>query len=90
MARITGARASDYDDKRQTILDGAAERFAALGYERASMRVIAEAAGISKALLYHYYADKEALLFDVLSSHLTPLCAAVEAAAPATNSTRRG
>ncbi len=81
MARITGARASDYDGKRQLILDRAAERFAALGYERAAMRVIAEAAGISKALLYHYYRDKEALLFDVLSSHLTALLAAVEVAA---------
>lgn len=81
MARITGARATDYEDKRLLILDRAAERFASLGYERASMRVIAEAAGVSKALLYHYYHDKEALLFDVLSSHLTALLAAVEAAA---------
>jgi TetR/AcrR family transcriptional regulator len=73
-------RASDYDDKRRAILDRSAELFAAHGYDRASMSMIAEACGVSKALLYHYYRDKEALLFDVIRFHLEELLEAVEAA----------
>ena len=34
---------------------------------------IAAACGVSKALLYHYYEDKEALLFDVIRVHLQEL-----------------
>ena len=73
-------RASDYDDKRRAILDRSAELFAAHGYDRASMSMIAEACGVSKGLLYHYYTDKEALLFDVIRFHLEELLEAAEAA----------
>ena len=73
-------RASDYDDKRRAILDRSAELFAAHGYDRASMSMIAEACGVSKGLLYHYYTDKEALLFDIIRFHLEELLEAVEAA----------
>lgn len=73
-------RASDYDDKRRSILDRSAALFAAHGYDRASMNMIAEACGVSKALLYHYYRDKEELLFDVIRFHLEELLEAVEAA----------
>lgn len=45
--------------------------------------MIAEACGASKALLYHYYPDKEAVLFDILFSHLEQLIACVEAAVEA-------
>ncbi len=72
-------RASDYDDKRRMILDRSAELFAAHSYDRASMSMIAEACGVSKALLYHYYRDKEELLFDVIRFHLEELLEAVEA-----------
>ena len=73
-------RASDYDDKRRAILDRSAELFAAHGFDRASVNMIAEACGVSKALLYHYYRDKDELLFDVIRHHLDELIAAVEAA----------
>ncbi|HEX2944137.1 MAG TPA: TetR family transcriptional regulator, partial [Rhodopila sp.] len=45
--------------------------------------MIAEACGISKALLYHYYPDKEALLFDILHAHLQQLVLRVETVAAA-------
>lgn len=38
----------------------------------------ARACGVSKALLYHYYGSKEALLFDILHEHLGALAAAVD------------
>jgi TetR/AcrR family transcriptional regulator len=74
------SRANDYDEKRQAILDRSAELFSAHGYDRASMNKIAEACGVSKANLYHYYKDKEGLLFDVIRFHLKELLEVVEAA----------
>jgi len=74
------SRATDYDDKRRAILDRSAELFAEHGYDRASMSKIAEACGVSKANLYHYYRDKEELLFDVIRFHLEELLEVVEAA----------
>jgi TetR/AcrR family transcriptional regulator len=74
------SRANDYDNKRQAILDRSAELFSAHGYDRASMNKIAEACGVSKANLYHYYKDKEGLLFDVIRFHLGELLEVVEAA----------
>jgi TetR/AcrR family transcriptional regulator len=73
-------RARDYDDKRDAILHRAAIVFARDGYDRASMAGLAAECGVSKALLYHYYTSKEALLFGILSNHLQTLVDAVEAA----------
>ncbi|MCP1830450.1 AcrR family transcriptional regulator [Bradyrhizobium sp. USDA 4532] len=74
------SRAKDYDDKRLSMLHRSAELFAASGYVGTSMNTIADACGVSKALLYHYYPDKEAILLDILSSHLAKLVAAVRKA----------
>lgn len=74
-------RAQDYDAKRLAILHRSAELFAQYGYSGASITMIADACGVSKALLYHYYPDKEAVLFDILSNHLEELIDETEAAA---------
>ena len=66
-------RASDHDDKRQVILERAAALFAAHGYDRASLSMLARACGMSKALLYYYYNDKSHLLFDIILGHLQHL-----------------
>lgn len=71
-------RAKDYDDKRDAILHGAASIFARDGYDRASMAQLAGEMSMSKALLYHYYASKEALLYDIIATHLQELVEAVE------------
>jgi TetR/AcrR family transcriptional regulator len=73
-------RANNYDDKRRAILDRSAELFSEYGYDRASMSRIATACGVSKANLYHYYKDKDELLFDVIRFHLESLLQVVEAA----------
>lgn len=73
-------RARDYDEKRLSLLHQAAAVFARDGYDRASMAGLAAECGVSKALFYHYYASKEALLFDIISTHLEELVEAVEAA----------
>src|ERR1700754_1439770 len=74
------SRAKDYDDKRLIILHRSARLFAESGYVGTSMNAVAEACRVSKALLYHYYPDKEAILFDILSAHIEKLVAAVEKA----------
>jgi TetR/AcrR family transcriptional regulator len=77
-------RARDYDDKRAAMLHKAALAFARDGYDRASMAGLAAELGVSKALLYHYHASKEALLFDIIRNHLEALVDAVDAADDAT------
>jgi AcrR family transcriptional regulator len=47
--------------KRRQILDGARKVFMDLGFDGASMGVIARAAGVSKGTLYVYFADKNRL-----------------------------
>lgn len=73
-------RAKDHDDKRVAIMETAARIFANDGYDRTSMAQLATECGVSKALIYHYYASKEALLFDIIDTHLTELIDAVEEA----------
>jgi TetR/AcrR family transcriptional regulator len=74
-------RAADYEGKRQQMLEKAASLFASAGYEATSMQEIADAAGVSKALVYHYYRAKADLLFDMIEGHLKALAATVSNAA---------
>jgi AcrR family transcriptional regulator len=73
-------RANDYDKKRQGILSRSAALFAEHGYTGTSITMIAEACGVSKALMYHYYSSKDAVLFDLLEDHLRNLVTVVETA----------
>lgn len=65
--------AKDHDAKRTALRKGAARYFARHGYDRASMTGTARECGVSKALIYHYYDSKEALLHDILNAHLSDL-----------------
>lgn len=73
-------RAVDFEEKRRGILQTAAEVFAEQGMEKASMSQIAAHGQVSKALLYHYYPSKDALIFAIIFTHLKELDAAIEAA----------
>ena len=53
---------------RETILRAALDVFATLGFERASTRRIAAAAGIEQGHLAYYYSSKEALWRDVIEA----------------------
>jgi TetR/AcrR family transcriptional regulator len=74
-------RAADYDEKRQQLLHACADLFARQGYDRTSINEIAAACGVSKALIYHYYPNKEQLLVDIIRQHLAELLDTVETAA---------
>ena len=73
-------RAVDFEEKQRVILDHAALVFAEHGMDKASMAAVASQAQVSKALLYHYYPSKDALIFAIIQTHLEELDAAVEAA----------
>lgn len=73
-------RANDFEEKQRGILDNAAAVFAEQGMDKASMAQIAKAAAVSKALLYHYYPSKDALIFAIIVTHLEELEAAIEEA----------
>ncbi|WP_090535268.1 TetR/AcrR family transcriptional regulator [Paraburkholderia sartisoli] len=62
-------RAPDHDTQRDQILELAAGKFAQTSYPSTSMAELAAACGTSKARLYHYYASKEAILFDLLDRY---------------------
>ncbi|WP_157268070.1 TetR/AcrR family transcriptional regulator [Azohydromonas aeria] len=68
-------RAASYGDQRDMILERAAELFARRGYPATSMNQVAEAAGLSKATLYHYYRDKYSLLVEIAEGHVSRLVA---------------
>jgi AcrR family transcriptional regulator len=70
-------RSSGYDDQREMILVQAAHLFARRGYPATSMNEVAEACGLSKATLYHYYRDKYTLLVSIADGHVSRLQAMV-------------
>lgn len=71
--------ARNHDAKRDALRRGAAAYFAEHGFDRSSMTGAAQQCGMSKASIYHYYDSKEALLFDILETHLTDLLEQVRA-----------
>ena len=57
------------DERRERILDAAAQVFADRGYEPATLDEIAEAAGISKPVIYDHFSSKKDLHISLIESH---------------------
>jgi AcrR family transcriptional regulator len=66
------------EEVRESILDSAAKAFFDEGFEKASMRSIAQEAGISAANLYSYFASKDALFAAVAEPAAAVLREALE------------
>jgi TetR/AcrR family transcriptional regulator len=62
----------------KAILDAAVRLFSENGFDGVSMRRIAEAAGVSKANIYHHFVSKEALYLAILRVSAQNLAALVE------------
>jgi TetR/AcrR family transcriptional regulator len=61
-------------DRRAQILDAAFEEFSAKGFKGATIKSIAQAAGLqSPALIYWYFPDKEALFREVMETKIPVL-----------------
>ncbi len=67
------------EDKVATLYSAARFEFARQGYEAATMRGIAQAAGISMGVLYRIVDSKETLLQTIMSTYYTRLSTAYEA-----------
>ncbi len=68
---MTRVRADDYESKKQTILDKAAELIARKGFDVATMLDVAKACNTSKSHIYHYFPSKEDVLFAIVHEHIT-------------------
>jgi len=66
--------------RRAEILSAAKRLFLADGYERATIRKIASAVGVSSAALYLYFPDKDAILRGIAEDTFGALLARLEAA----------
>jgi TetR/AcrR family transcriptional regulator, mexJK operon transcriptional repressor len=64
----------DFEERRQQIIDGALQVFANKGFEKATNKDIAAAAGVgSPGLIYHYFKDKADLFRQVVEQRLPVL-----------------
>jgi AcrR family transcriptional regulator len=68
----------DVDERRRRLLALGAELFARHAYDELSMATIAREAGISKALLYHYFPGKQAYFAATLEEKASELAALTE------------
>src|SRR5246500_5976253 len=51
--------------RRRQILDGARGCFAEYGYDRATVRRLEQAIGMSRGAIFHHFRDKDALFFEL-------------------------
>jgi AcrR family transcriptional regulator len=68
----------DVDERRRRLLELGAELFARHAYDELSMATIAREAGISKALLYHYFPGKQAYFAATLEEKASELATLTE------------
>ena len=68
------------NETREAILAAAREAFAAQGYEKATIRGIARAAGVDPALVHHFYGPKEEVFRAAVGDVLAPVAEAVRGA----------
>jgi AcrR family transcriptional regulator len=76
------------NDTRDAIRDVALELFALHGYEKTSLREIAERLGMTKAALYYHYPSKQALLLAIIEPMIAEWKSVVDKAMPLPHSTR--
>jgi AcrR family transcriptional regulator len=71
VVRRSGRRPGNQDTRR-SILDAARTAFAERGFDKASIRAIATAAGVDPALVHHYFGTKERLFLASMDSPIDP------------------
>jgi AcrR family transcriptional regulator len=75
--------------RRRQLLDVAIERFAAGGFHATSMEDIAEAAGVTKPVLYQHFRSKRQLYLELLDDVGSQLMAAIATATATADGPRR-
>ena len=79
----------DVEERRRRLLELGTALFARHDYDALSMAAIAREAGISKALLYHYFPSKQAYFRAALEQNAAELGGVVDPAAPPREQLRR-
>lgn len=64
---------SDNRSVREKVLAAAVQLFAEYGYHAAPLRDIARIAGIQAASIYYHYTNKQALLVEIMETHMRQL-----------------
>src|SRR5579875_4003360 len=64
---------SDTRSVREKVLAAAVQLFAEYGYHAAPLRDIARIAGIQAASIYYHYANKQALLVEIMETYMRNL-----------------
>ncbi len=77
---VPAVTTSQPPSSRDKILEVAEARFARSGFGGVGMREIATAAGLGKSSLFHHFASKDALYFEVLERTLGRIALSVEPA----------
>jgi AcrR family transcriptional regulator len=63
---------------QEVLLQAAVELFSRKGYSDTSIREVGAKAGVSNSLLYHYFKDKEEILFQIISATSQDLLAGLK------------
>lgn len=79
---VAERRGREREEVRRKILDAARELFMAEGYERVTMRRIAEAIEYSPTAIYNHFEDKDALLESLCEDEFSRLRAVLSTEAP--------
>lgn len=76
------------DERRKQLFDVALSLFAERGYESTTMEEIADAAGVTKPLVYQHFASKRALYLELVGTVAEELLGSIGAATAAARSPR--
>ena len=78
--RSAQGRSEDRAVKRQALLTAAVQLFNEYGFHATSLDDVAARVGVTKPVVYHYLGNKDQVLFECVSTGLTLLREAAEAA----------
>src|SRR5262249_50434248 len=79
---IVERREREREEVRRKILDSARDLFAKEGYDRVTMRRIAEAIEYSPTTIYNHFEDKDDVVHSLCDEDFTRLLGALQAQAP--------
>jgi AcrR family transcriptional regulator len=72
------ATTAAHDEKRIEIIEHCATLFDRVGYHGASMQMLADEVGLGKPTLYHYFASKTDILYEMHQLHIDALIKAMD------------
>jgi AcrR family transcriptional regulator len=77
--RRVGRPRGDSPDLRERLIDAAIAQFTRAGIGATSLRAVAQAAGVTPAMLHYYFGDKQQMTMAVVSERLLPATAPLRA-----------